>query len=249
MITEKQKKQAAERNILNKEIIAIYKKGGNVNDIETYLKSINREKTIRQDIFQANLVIKEEAKLERESLINIHIKRYEQLFEENIEKRISDFIHIPQHLRKYALIDCYVIAMDALIAKERVLGLHTRSFRVQMNNFFKKKIVSQYNFNQQNFNDLIRLKELLDKMKTTETIVVSNDADFELREESKTIDVSHVEVNTQVSDKIKEELKVNIDTVKQPKEIVTSITQKIIKEDIKKSDPKRKSFLEKLKKI
>lgn len=249
MITEKQKKQAAERNILNKEIIAIYKKGGNVNDIETYLKSINREKTIRQDIFQANLVIKEEAKLERESLINIHIKRYEQLFEENIEKRISDFIHIPQHLRKYALIDCYVIAMDALIAKERVLGLHTRSFRVQMNNFFKKKIVSQYNFNQQNFNDLIRLKELLDKMKTTETIVVSNDADFELREESKTIDVSHVEVNTQVSDKIKEELKVNIDTIKQPKEIVTSITQKIIKEDIKKSDPKRKSFLEKLKKI
>ena len=36
--------------------------------------------------------IKDEAKLERDALIRIHIKRYEKLFEEHISKTLDDFI-------------------------------------------------------------------------------------------------------------------------------------------------------------
>lgn len=233
----------------NRHIIDIYKKGGNTVDVEKYLKSIGREKDIRMDIYLANAQIKEEAKAERDSLIQTHVKRYEKLFNDHISKTLDDFKHLMPNIAKFMLVDSYIIAMDALVAKEKVLGLHTKRFRVQLNNFFKKRIVSQYNFNQQEFKDLVRLNELLSKMKSEESPIKEFFDD--LGEETKlsnTIDIDHVEVNTQVSEKIKEEVKIN-STINSNKTSLENITDRILKEDLKKNDKKRSSFLDKLKKI
>lgn len=233
------------QNIYN-HVISIYKKGGNIKDAEEYLTSIGRQSSIRNDIWQINNIIKRNSIEERETLINTHVKRYERMFDEHFSKTENDFAHLPAKYRKFMLIDSLVIAMDALIAKEKVLGLHSRQFRVQLNNFFKKKIVAQYNFNSQDLNDLIRLKQLLAKMKETDQVVIQNE-DLETETKSATIDIDHIEVNTAVSNKIKETVTINKNGNDTPKQIVQNITDKIVSEDLKKHDPNRQSFLEKLK--
>lgn len=249
-IKKKKLNQGEEVKKRNESIIAIYTKGGNVDDVEDYLKSIGRSKHIRKDIWNANLQVKEEAKLERDALIQTHVRRYERMFEEHFNKTIDDFAYVPIHMRKYMLIDSLIIAMDALIAKEKVLGLHTKQFRVQLNNFFKKKIVAQYNFHNQNLDDLVRLKYLLAKMKTDEVPVEQYFDDLENEtKEAKTIDTDFVEINDKVSDKIKETVKLNKNGNGIPKEIIQDITEKIYKEDLKKHDPQRQDFMQKLKKL
>lgn len=247
---KKVKKTFTNHKAINDGIIDIYKKGGNTAEVEKYLKSIGREKNIRHDIFVANLQIKERAKEEREILVNTHVKRYEEMFDENISKTLDSHKHLRMHIRRYALIDNYVIAMDALVAKERVLGLHTRQFRMQMNNFFKKRIVAQYNFGQQKLEDLIRLKELLEKMKDNAQHYVEIPIDLE--EEIKVanvIDIDHVEVNVDKVSKIKQEVKIKKQVIEEySAETIENLKEKIFKEDLKKHDPKRKSFLDKLKK-
>lgn len=244
---------AQKREELNDAIIEMYRKGDNVKDVEKYLISLGREKQMRHDIYYANDKIKQQSIQERESLINTHVKRYEKLFEENFEKTIDDFSHVPPEMRKYMLIDSLVIAMDALVAKEKVMGLHSKTFRVQLNNFYKKKIIAQYNFDKQNFEDLVRLKELLAKMKTTDLPSLLKEgysADLEAETKAaKTIDVDYVEVNDKAMEKIKETTTLPVQPSKPPQEIIESITDKIIKEDLKKHDPNRLSFLDKLNKI
>ena len=237
--------QGIARDELNKSIIDIYKQGGSTEDVEKYLKSIGREKTIRSDIYNANLIVKDNAKLERDSLIQVHVKRYERLFQNNYNKKVSDFPCLEPHIAKYLVVDSLMIALDALVAKEKVLGLHTKNFRVQLNNFFKKKILAQYNFASIDFNLLVRLKELLAKMKQEEAPAIEyfNDLEDETKE-AKTIDVDHIVVNDRVSALIKEEVKLPI--VKNGKLALESIKDKILAEDLKKNDPKRKSFMVKL---
>jgi hypothetical protein len=235
---------------LNEAIIEIYRKGGRIEEIEKYLQSIGRLKNIRHDIWNANAQIKEEAKLERDSLIQVHVKRYEKIFRDNFNKTEDDFAQMPVHIRRYMLIDSLMIAMDALIAKEKVLGLHTKQFRVQLNNFFKKKIIAQYNFNNQNFEDLVRLKQLLEKMKTDDVPQQQYFDDLEEEtKEAKTIDVNHIEINAKNANKIKETTTINTNGRGTSREIVEDITEKIIQNDIKNNDPKRNLFLEKLKKL
>jgi hypothetical protein len=233
---------------LNNTIIEIYKKGGNTFDVEKYLKSIGREKSSRIDIYLANAQIKEEAKLERDSLILVHTKRYEELFNNHFNKTIGSFVHLQPNIAKFMLVDSYIIAMDALIAKEKVLGLHTKRFRLQLNNFFKKKIVSQYNFSQQEFKDLVRLNELLLKMRSDEAPIYNFENDVIDDANNTILDVGHIIVNDQVSNKIKEEINIKQD-ITNDKSSLENITDKILKEDLKNNDKKRNSFLDKLKKI
>ena len=237
---------------ITKKIISIYRDGGNTEDIEEYLKSIGREKQMRYDIYAANLEIKKFSKEERESLINTHVKRYEKLYNDNKDKDIDDFPKtLPGHIRKYMVIDSLVIALDALVAKERVMGLHTKTFRVQLNNFFKKKIVKNYNFNSHDLNDLIRLKQLLEKMrknKPEETQQIEELAD--VKAEIEAIDVDYVEVNTQVSDKIKETVVVKKEVVERSGgEVLESLKEKIINKDLEKVNVKKKSLLDKINKM
>ena len=125
--------ELSSRKGLNDKIIEIYRDGGNLNEVEEYLTSIGRKKSIRSDIHLANVQIKSDAKLERETLINTHVKRYEKIYKNNINAKISDFSQFPENIARLKVIDSYMIAMDALIAKEKVLGLHTKNFRVQLN--------------------------------------------------------------------------------------------------------------------
>jgi len=240
-----------ERDNITNKIISIYKDGGNTEDIEEYLKSIGREKQMRQDIFNANLVVKRRSKEERESLINTHVKRYEKLYRDNKNKTVKDFPGLPGHIAKYLVIDSLVISLDALVAKERVMGLHTKRFRVQLNSFFKKKIVKSYNFNSHDLDDLIRLKQLLEKMrknKPDETQQIEELAD--VKAELKTIDVDYVEVNTEVSDKIKETVEIKKETIeRQEGEVLENLTQNILKKDLEKTNTKKKSLLSKINKM
>lgn len=252
-ITKKVKEQSENRDNLNKEIIDIYRKGGSTQDVEKYLISIGR-KDIKGDINLANVLIKDIAKEERDILINTHVKRYEKIFEENISKTLDDFAYAKPHVARFLLIDSYFIAMEALVAKERVLGLHTKHFRVQLNNFFKKKIVKKYNFAQQDFNDLIRLKELLEKMKTTEREDFQVVQNIDLEEESnkvETIDAEFVEVNVENASKIKEVVKPNAkkSVTKESGDVLYSLREKLFNQDKKNHDPQRKSLLDKLNKI
>lgn len=243
----KKKEKEYTRAELNQKIIHILKTGGNTRSVENYLKSINREKSMRADIHSAYIEINESARIERETLISTHVKRYEKIYNDNIKKTLDDFAHLPEWLQRHNLISCFEIALDSLVAKEKVLGLHTRTFRIQLNNFYKKKIVSLYNFNNQNFEDLTRLKFLLDKMRTSdmmETIIVSDlEADLSNKQ---TIDTDYVEINEEASSKIKEKVTSNEIEILDPKIVLESLKEKIIIKDIGKADKNKKNFLKKL---
>lgn len=236
---------------LNKAIIDIYRKGGNSSDVEAFLKENGREKTVRQDIFNANIQIKEEARLERESLIRVHVKRYSKIFEENFNKKLSDFSHLPENIRRFALLDRYSIAMSALVAKEKVLGLHSKQFRFQLNNYFRKKVVSNFGFNSSKLDDLVLLLKLINKMKTNVDLQVFSQYD-DLSEEIKTIFTTKTEDEVQTNEtsvsKIKEEIKPILESENKA-DTVLAIQQKIVENDLKSHNPARKNLLDKLKNL
>lgn len=243
------------RDVLSDEVVKLYEKGFATSDVDKYL--IDKYKltiaTIRQIIHIANDKIKARAKKEREILINTHVSRYENIYEEHIKKNIDDFSQLPVYARRHALADCYSVAMDCLLAKERVIGLHNKKFRVQMNNFYNsKEDAVKYNFNEQKFEDLLELKKLLLKMKNhnikKQIIYDDIQADISnLTDNEKIIDIDYVEVNDVNANKIKETLKDKLIVEDQNKVVIENLKEKLFKEDIKSHDKNTLRFLQKLK--
>lgn len=140
------------------------------NDILNMLLDGKESKEIRQYICDKYKVIpvvasqylsqaKKEVKKYRDNqvdnILSLHIRRYEYIY-----SKLYD-------------INAYSIAMNALQAKEKLLGMHKQDFRLKVNNIDATTIIGgpnsndgiNYDLNRLGKKDRLRLELLLDKCK------------------------------------------------------------------------------------
>ena len=117
----------------------------------------------------AKSLIVEEYARNKETLVAIHIARYEKIYNDNINPELGH-LKLPANVIRAIKLDHWTVAMEALLAKERVLGFHSKSFKLQINNIKRDgdEIEYDYIFNQLKLKELIRLKELLKLTKVSE---------------------------------------------------------------------------------
>ncbi len=123
------------------------------------------ESIIRQILSDANLLINREFELEKEFLLDIHLLRYEEIFDDEMNPNVY---HIQPGYRKAIISEHYQNAMEALFQKEKLLGIHTRGFK---NALAKKQTLldkrdRDFDFNKISFNEQVELFGLFKKAKS-----------------------------------------------------------------------------------
>ena len=94
------------------------------------------DKDCQDLISAANKVIQRSYEEEKDLLIDLHILRYEEIFFNNIEPDLS---HLPPRMREDVMAEHKLTALETLHSKEKVLGMHTRVFKVKLNTFYQKQ--------------------------------------------------------------------------------------------------------------
>jgi len=189
---------------VSNDVIKMYKEGYKRSDIITVLE----ERGYTSDyaatlIMNANTQIVQEFEENKDYLIGLHLRRYDSTH----DKHISAAAGLIGFKHKYKRIEHYILAMDALIAKERLLGLHTKKYNIQLNNFVNRDKVEAdgegYNFDKLTTKELIELIELMTATKLVKDdgpeIELFNDALIQTAElvqdvVEETEDIDHEEI-------------------------------------------------------
>ena len=104
--------------------------------------------------------------IEFDTLIGIHLKRYENLYENHINRNYDNF---PNDIKYVVKSNNLYTALDILYAKEKLLGFHTKKFNLVFNAILKhgqkKEVLENYNLNKLTFYELIELKNILFEVK------------------------------------------------------------------------------------
>lgn len=108
-----------------------------------------------QYLTQARKEIKKYRERQVDNVLSIHIQRYEEVYSKLYE------------------INAYSLAMSALQAKEKLLGMHKQDFRLQVNNIDATAVIGgpnahsgmSYELDRLGKRDRLRLQLLLDKCK------------------------------------------------------------------------------------
>lgn len=108
-----------------------------------------------QYLTQARKEVKKYRDRQVDNVLSIHIQRYEEVYSKLYE------------------INAYSLAMNALQAKEKLLGMHKQDFRLQVNNIDATTVIGgpnansgmNYDFNRLEKKDRLKLQLLLDKCK------------------------------------------------------------------------------------
>lgn len=108
-----------------------------------------------QYLSQARKEVKKYRDHQVDNILSIHIKRYEHIY------------------TKLYGIKAYSVAMNALQAKEKLLGMHKQDFRLKVNNIDATTVIGgpnanpgiDYDLNRLNKKDRLKMQLLLDKCK------------------------------------------------------------------------------------
>lgn len=158
--------------------------------------------------------LKNQLKEYAETITSLHCDRYEYICSTHIDPNAD---HVPKHLRKQFLTNKLAIAIDSLVAKENLLGYHSKEFYLQINNINEEKTkdkmkesMDDYNFEKLPFDKQIKLKEYIDKCKQDEDEVqiIRPERNEEKKEEEYT-DYQEIETSTLKSVK-EDESKTNL---------------------------------------
>lgn len=101
---------------------------------------------------------------EKENLIQIHVNRYENMYLRLKDKKISKD---SKNYLRYEVFK-YLQMISLLQAKEKILGIHSRIFKVQLNNYYqakKIKALPDLDFTQLTIDEKKQLISLFDKCK------------------------------------------------------------------------------------
>lgn len=155
------------------EVAEHFRQGKLISEIRTILKE--KYNDLKEPELQAltsdgKRIVRDEFEKEKRSLIDIHILRYNDIYEERVRK--AERISFPKkpHFEKLLKTDAYKTALDSLFSKERLLGIHTKTFRIEINRFFeiqesKNKI--EYDFGLLTFEEKKELRDILRAATTT----------------------------------------------------------------------------------
>lgn len=110
--------------------------------------------------------------LEKINLVSLHINRYEDLFKSVYNK---DFSKIKPERQWQAQIDQHLELVDILQSKEKIIGVHSKTFKIRLNNFYeKKKLVklSDFDLDKLTVEEKIELIGLFDKCKVSKDMEI-----------------------------------------------------------------------------
>lgn len=155
---------------------------GEFNDILT--KEFNASSVQLKECYASAFAsYRRQIELEKINLVSLHINRYEDLFKSVSNK---DFSNYKPDRQWQAQIDQHLELVDILQSKEKIIGVHSKTFKIRLNNFYeKKKLVklSDFNLDKLTVDEKIELIGLFDKCR------VSKDVVFKVQENKK-IDIA-----------------------------------------------------------
>lgn len=160
------------------EVVGLMKQRIHTEEIYKYLldKYNFTSSTSTSIITDANSLIRKEFELEKEYLLDIHLVRYENIYHNNINPNLD---HVQPGYRKAVLCEYHITALETLFQKEKLLGIHTKKFKLHINsNPNKQQINSDFDMNLLHSNEQIELLSLLNKAKPIESLirpVIAND--------------------------------------------------------------------------
>jgi len=122
------------------ELCLSYRRSGTVLlDLKLILKEKYPEITealIQDCIFETKNILKKEFEIEKDFLVDIHNLRYEELFEKACNPNLG---RIPPQYHNSIKAESYLNAIDILSQKEKSLGIHSKNFKIQINNYLQLK--------------------------------------------------------------------------------------------------------------
>jgi hypothetical protein len=124
--------------------------------------------TIHSIIGDANTIIRQEFELEKSFLLDLHLLRYEEIFLENLN---VDLDEVPAGYKKALKCEHLITAMDTLFQKERLLGIHTKNFKLKVTQNQIQESNTEFDITILSVNERLETISLLNRAKTVEEYI------------------------------------------------------------------------------
>jgi hypothetical protein len=150
------------------EITELYRQGKTLVEIRKEIQEKHpslKNSDLQKYTSKAKQIIRDEFEEEKKYIVETHILRYNDIYDKNVNRKINTN---KEHIRKMLKTEFLSTALDALQAKEKLLGLHTKTFKIEINRFFAQKNdinKKQYDFTLLTFEEKKELKNLLNLAK------------------------------------------------------------------------------------
>lgn len=158
-----------QENLLDKvsEAVSLMKQRQSSNQISKHLSTqynLKRE-TVEKIMSDANTLIRKEFEDEKSLLLDLHLLRYEEIFLENLNLNLDE---IPVGYRKAMKCESLITAMDTLFQKEKLLGVHTKTFKLRANTSVLERKDTEFDMTILSKGERLEVFELLSKAKSVE---------------------------------------------------------------------------------
>jgi hypothetical protein len=167
------------------EIVSLMRQKQTSIQLHSYLKEKHNcsHDTTMRIMMDANSLVRHEFELDRKYIVDIHMMRYEQLYESNIN---PDLEKVPPGYRKAVLCEHYINAMETLFQKEKLLGIHTKKFKLKINSLkVNEHKGADFNMSSLSLKEQLEVISLLNKAKPIEKLVrdvIKNDNPLDISE-------------------------------------------------------------------
>ena len=120
---------------------------------------------VRFVVEKANYELKKKLAKDRERIVELHIARYEDMFDKCMEFEAPK--ELPEHVQFNMKVDRFMTAGEMLRASEYLFGFHTKEFRERfrddlINNHLEETKFIKYDFSKLKDKELIELLELME---------------------------------------------------------------------------------------
>lgn len=216
-------------------IIELMKQGLSDQEIlDTLIREGKTPKTANMYLSGARQVLKSEHSKKRKLVVGTHLRRYDRDITRlrNYEPRTDSFAVYNQ--RKS---DAYWKMMETMHQKEKLLGMHSRSFKLAINNTTNinvKEVKNNFNLSKLDIDEKIEFLNLINRCKTGNIIIKNSDDEVKIikpEQEVEDIEFEEVEDNINlikvIEDKREEE--------KEEKVVLNDIENKIKKALLEKA--------------
>lgn len=119
--------------------------------------------------------ISKQFEIEKDYLIDLHVLRYEEMYRNFIE---PDLTKISPAYHKITKANSLLQAVETLVQKERLLGLHSKNFKIRVSESHKQienKKQKTYDLSYLHLSEQIELLSLINKTKVSDIVVAKSE--------------------------------------------------------------------------
>lgn len=194
-------------------VVDMFKKGLSDDEIKHHLM-LEKGMSIHSAIgymSTGRAILRNDFIKDRETTIGLHLRRYDKDIQNliSIQPRTSNFAKATE-IKTLA----YLQLIELMGQKEKLLGFHSKSFNIKINNEVNVKVIqkpSRYDLSQLSFDEKIELMNLLHKAKILDSdavgIIPNPKKNLETIQDIEYIDVTDESINISKIEKIGEEKK------------------------------------------